>query len=170
MFGPCGAHLSVPARTQDLPSRGAAVKDCHFGRPRGLVLDGCEHGGRAGSALQRSADMLLIGETSFPRNDRDVCKLCAASVRPLSQNAFDPHLPLAVAACVAHRRTPRKEGRYPIRRSRESVGGFAVDTMAASLRSTDTFASDQRGRSVRDAPISVAMCLPQVRGHPPRHR
>lgn len=50
LFGPCGAHLSVPAHAGAPAPRGAAVKDGHFGRPRGLVLDGCEHGGRLGRA------------------------------------------------------------------------------------------------------------------------
>ena len=46
LFGPCGAHPSVPARTFDPPSRAGAVKVAHFARPRGLDLDGPEHGGR----------------------------------------------------------------------------------------------------------------------------
>ena len=46
LFGPCGAHPSVPARGFDPPSRAGAVKVAHFARPRGLDLDGPEHGGR----------------------------------------------------------------------------------------------------------------------------
>ena len=45
-FGPCGAHLCVPARTIDTPSRAGAVNVAHLARPRGLDLDGSEHGGR----------------------------------------------------------------------------------------------------------------------------
>src|SRR5206468_1982086 len=33
-------------RTLDTPSRAGAVKVAHFARPRGLDLDGSEHGGR----------------------------------------------------------------------------------------------------------------------------
>jgi hypothetical protein len=46
LFGPCGVHPSVLARTFDKPSRAGAVKVAHFARPRGLDLDGSEHDGR----------------------------------------------------------------------------------------------------------------------------
>ena len=46
MFGPCGAHPSVPARTFNTPPRGGAVKAAYFTRPRGLGLEGSEHDGR----------------------------------------------------------------------------------------------------------------------------
>ena len=52
-MGTTGTCVALEAHSSDvvpdavaLPSRGAAVKDGHFGRPQGLVLDGREHGGK----------------------------------------------------------------------------------------------------------------------------
>src|ERR1700692_2291321 len=44
LFGPCGAHPSIPARTSYPPPSAVAVKAAHFARPPGLGLDGREHG------------------------------------------------------------------------------------------------------------------------------
>src|SRR5271166_480926 len=77
LFGPCGAHPSVPARTFNTPSRGGAVKAACFTRPRGLGLEGPEHGGRiecvGGSrAHARCLRSNATGET-YPS---DECRRC----------------------------------------------------------------------------------------------
>ena len=48
LFGPLRRpHLSVPALVVSNRRRAQrSVKGVHFARPGGLVLDGCEHGGR----------------------------------------------------------------------------------------------------------------------------
>src|SRR5512136_2709599 len=49
-FGSSGARSFIPAHAQALPSRTVPVKHARFARPRGLVLDGGEHGGMIGLA------------------------------------------------------------------------------------------------------------------------
>jgi hypothetical protein len=63
------AHYFVTVGARTAPSRGDSVKDAHFGRPRGLVLDGCEHGGRVGAHRKRCLPIL---QAALGRNVRQV--------------------------------------------------------------------------------------------------